>query len=76
MYHYTFGYIVETDGEPLVPHLVLLTPPYLYVKVCYFKPCPYENEPERHREDAGWVGWAIRPQAISPQPYVHPRDDD
>jgi hypothetical protein len=24
MYHYTFGYIVETDGEPSVPHLVLI----------------------------------------------------
>jgi hypothetical protein len=24
MYHYTFGYIVETDSEPSVPHLVLL----------------------------------------------------
>jgi hypothetical protein len=29
MYYYTFGYIVETDSEPSVPHLVLLTPPYL-----------------------------------------------
>jgi hypothetical protein len=65
---------VITSGQPVMTGRRLQT--ITCVKVCYLKPDPYDNEPKGHCEDARWVGWAVGPQAVEPQPNMHPRKEE